>query len=308
MIEARSRPIDRLPAVRGSLRADAPLAGFMWFRVGGPAEILFSPADRDDLAGFLAALPDDMPVTAIGAGSNLLVRDGGIPGVTIRLGRPFAAVECDGTRIRAGAGAMCVAVARAARDAGIAGFEFMNGIPGTVGGALRMNAGAYGREVGDAVLFAEAVDRTGGIHRLCAVELGFGYRRSTAPEDWIFTGAVLCGKAGAREEIAACMTGIGETRRRDQPVRERTGGSTFKNPPGASAWSLIDRAGCRGILRGGAQVSPHHANFLINTGGATAAELEDLGEEVRDRVEAATGIRLEWEIRRVGLRRGRRHG
>ena len=303
-----TRTIDRLPAVRGSLRQNVPLARLLWFRVGGPAEFLFEPADREDLARFLEALPPDMAVTAIGVGSNLLVRDGGIPGVTIRLGRPFSTIACNGTRIRAGAAAMDVTVAREGRDAGVSGLEFLSGIPGTIGGALRMNAGAYGREMGDVIVSAEAVDRTGGTHRLDAAELGLSYRNCAVPEGWIFTEAVLRGEPGTPEEIAARMAEIADARNEDQPIRERTGGSTFKNPPEASAWELIEEAGCRGLTRGGAQVSPLHCNFLINTGGAAAADLEDLGEEVRERVKAVTGIRLEWEIRRVGTARGRAYG
>lgn len=310
MIEAATptRPIGPLPDVRGSLRRNVPLARSLWFRVGGPAEILFEPADREDLAGFLEGLPADVPVTVIGVGSNLLVRDGGIPGVTIRLGRPFSKVVRDGTRIRAGAAAMDVTVAREGRDAGVAGLEFLSGIPGTIGGALRMNAGAYGREIGDAVVSAEALDRTGRTHRLDAAELGFGYRECTVPEDWTFTEALLQGEAGSPAAISARMAEIADARNQDQPIRERTGGSTFRNPQGRSAWELIEEAGCRGLTRGGAQVSPLHCNFLINTGGATAADLEDLGEEVRDRVKVATGIRLEWEIRRVGTAREPAHG
>lgn len=302
------RAIDRLPVVRGSLRENVPLARMLWFRVGGPAEILFEPADREDLAGFLRALPADEAVTVIGGGSNLLVRDGGIPGVTIRLGRPFSAVGCSGTQMRAGAAAMDVTVAREARGAGVSGLEFLSGIPGTIGGALRMNAGAYGREIEDVVVSAEAVDREGRTHRLDAVELGLGYRTCAVPEGWIFVAAVLRGEPGTPDAIAARMAEIADARNHDQPIRERTGGSTFKNPQGASAWELIEQAGCRGLTRGGAQVSPLHCNFLVNTGGATAADLEGLGEEVRERVEAATGVRLDWEIRRVGAARGPAHG
>ncbi|MDE0060715.1 MAG: UDP-N-acetylmuramate dehydrogenase [Defluviicoccus sp.] len=310
MVEAVSRPrtTDSLPRVRGTLRENVPLAKLMWFRVGGPAEILFEPADSEDLAQFLAALPSDTPVSAIGVGSNLLVRDGGIPGVVVRLGRPFSAVSCTGAQVRAGAAAMDVTVARAGRDAGIAGLEFLSGIPGTIGGALRMNAGAYGRDIGDVAVSARALDRAGRTHDFGPAELGFTYRGCAVPEGWIFTGTVLQGEPGSAPEIAARMADIADTRSRDQPVRERTGGSTFKNPPDANAWALIDAAGCRGLTRGGAQVSPLHCNFLINTGGATAADLENLGEEVRDRVEAATGVRLEWEIRRVGTAREPRNG
>ena len=220
--------------------------------------------------------------------------------MVVRLGRPFSAVRRDGTLIRAGAAAMDVTLARFARDAGIAGLEFLSGIPGTIGGALRMNAGAYGREIADVLVSAEALDRAGRAQRLDAAELGFGYRKCAVPEDWIFTGAVLRGESGSSAAVAARMAEIADARGRDQPIRERTGGSTFKNPPEASAWALIDRAGCRGLTRGGARISPLHCNFLINTGGASAADLEELGEEVRDRVEATTGIRLEWEIRRIG--------
>ena len=310
MIEATTpaRAIDFLPDVRGSLRRNVPLARSLWFRVGGPAEILFEPADSEDLAEFLDGLPADVPVTVIGVGSNLLVRDGGIPGVTIRLGRPFSNVVCDGTRMRAGAAAMDVTVAREGRAAGAPGLEFLSGIPGTIGGALRMNAGAYGREIGDIVVAAEALDRTGKTHRLDAAELGLGYRTCAVPEDWIFTEALLQAEPASPEAISARMTEIADARNRDQPIRERTGGSTFKNPQGTSAWELIEEAGCRGLTRGGAQVSPLHCNFLVNTGGATAADLEDLGEEVRERVKAATGIRLEWEIRRVGAAREPAYG
>lgn len=310
MIEAvaPARTIDRLPAVRGSLRESVPLARLLWFRVGGPAEILFEPADREDLAEFLGTLPADMAVTVIGVGSNLLVRDAGIPGVTIRLGRAFAAIRCSGTQIRAGAAAMDVSVAREGRKAGVSGLEFLSGIPGTVGGALRMNAGAYGREIKDVAVSADAIDREGRTHRLDATELGLGYRSCAVPEGWIFIEAVLQGDPGTPDAIAARMAEIADARNHDQPIRERTGGSTFKNPQGASAWELIEAAGCRGLTRGGAQVSPLHCNFLVNTGGATAADLEGLGEEVRERVEAATGVRLEWEIRRVGIAQGSARG
>lgn len=295
------RLIDRLPTVRGTLTEDAPIARATWFRVGGPAEILFEPADRDDLAAFLAQRPDDVAVTVIGVGSNLLIRDGGIPGITIRLGRAFSAINIEGDRVTAGAGAVDVTVSRAARDAGLGGLEFLSGIPGTIGGALRMNAGAYGRELKEVLIEAEAVSGEGTVHRVPVNALGYTYRHSTAPEDWIFTEAILRGQAEEPGVIAARMADITEAREDTQPIRSRTGGSTFKNPPNKKAWELIDSAGCRGLTRGGAQVSEVHCNFLINTGTAAAADLEGLGEEVRRRVLEQSGIALEWEIRRVGV-------
>jgi UDP-N-acetylmuramate dehydrogenase len=294
------RLIDRLPPVRGRLTEGAPIARSTWFRVGGPAEVLFEPASRDDLTAFLAARPADIAITVIGAGSNLLIRDDGIPDVTIRLGRAFAGIALSGERLTAGAGANDVAVARAARDAGVGGLEFLSGIPGTIGGALRMNAGAYGREIKDVLAEAEAVDGAGTIHRAAVDALGYGYRHCAAPPDWIFTEAVLAGRREAIEAIAARMAEIGAAREDTQPIRTRTGGSTFKNPPGARAWALIDAAGCRGLRRGGAQVSDVHCNFLINTGNATADDLEGLGEDVRRRVLETSGVTLEWEIRRIG--------
>ncbi|MFI4949359.1 MAG: UDP-N-acetylmuramate dehydrogenase [Alphaproteobacteria bacterium] len=292
--------IDRLPKVRGRLTADAPIGPQTWFRVGGPAEVLFRPADAADLADFLKALSPDIPVTAIGVGSNLLVRDGGIPGVTIRLGRGFAEIAAEGDTVRAGAGALDLNVALTAAEAGIAGLEFLSGVPGTIGGGLRMNAGAYGSEIKDVLVEAVAVDRSGAIHRVPAAQLGLSYRHSAAPEDWIFVGATLRGRLGAKQEIAQRMTEIQAAREASQPIRSRTGGSTFANPPGHQAWQLIDAAGCRGLMRGGATVSEKHTNFLINTGTASAADIEELGEEVRRRVHAQFGIVLEWEIRRVG--------
>jgi UDP-N-acetylmuramate dehydrogenase len=296
--------IDQLPPVRGRLAANAPIGPSTWFRVGGPAVVLFRPADEADLANFLKALPADIPVTAIGVGSNLLVRDGGIPGVTIRLGRGFADMEPGGTEVRVGAGALDYNVALAAGQAGIAGLEFLSGVPGTIGGGLRMNAGAYGSEIKDVLVEAAAVDRAGAIHRVPAAELGLSYRHSEAPTDWIFTGALLRGELGDRQQIAQRMAEIQAAREASQPIRARTGGSTFANPPGDHAWRLIDAAGCRGLMRGGAMVSEKHTNFLINTGTATAADIEGLGEEVRRRVHAQSGIVLEWEIRRVGRHAG----
>ncbi len=293
--------IERLPKVRGRLTENAPLSGVTWFRVGGPAEVMFRPADRDDLAAFLSALPRDVPVTVIGVGSNLLVRDGGVPGVVLRLGRGFADIEARGTDVRVGAAALDINVARMAADAGLAGLEFLSGIPGTIGGALRMNAGAYGRELVDVVVAAEALDRTGRLHKLDKKELGLGYRHSDVPEDWIFTGAELKAEAGNSTAIRAKLNEIQAAREASQPIRSRTGGSTFANPPGHKAWQLIDQAGCRALRIGGAMVSEKHTNFLINTGSATAADIETLGETVRRRVLEASGIELSWEIRRIGV-------
>ncbi|GEO40188.1 UDP-N-acetylenolpyruvoylglucosamine reductase [Skermanella aerolata] len=293
--------IDRLPAVRGRLTADAPLANVTWFRVGGPAEAMFKPADAADLGDFLAGCPTDVPVTVIGVASNLLVRDGGVPGVVIRLGRAFVDVSVNGCEITAGAAALDLNVANAARDAGIAGLEFLSGIPGTIGGALRMNGGAYGRELSDVVVSATALDRSGLSHALSRDDLGLSYRHSNVPEDWIFTSAVLRGHPGDHADIGRRMHEIATSRAESQPVKARTGGSTFANPPGEKAWALIDRAGCRGLTIGGAQVSEKHCNFLLNLGTATADDLESLGEEVRRRVYETSGIELRWEIRRIGV-------
>jgi UDP-N-acetylmuramate dehydrogenase len=304
MAPAREPPaaalINRMPPVRGRLTANAPIGPMTWFRVGGPAEVLFRPADEADLADFLRALPGGIPVTVIGVASNLLVRDGGIPGVTIRLGRGFAEIAAEGDAVRAGAGALDLNVALAAAEAGVAGLEFLSGVPGTIGGGLRMNAGAYGSEIKDVLVEASAVDRNGVTHRVSAAELGLSYRHSAAPDDWIFTGAVLRGRRDEPEAIARKMAEIKSAREASQPIRARTGGSTFANPPGDSAWRLIDAAGCRGLVRGGAMVSEKHTNFLINTGNATAADLEGLGEEVRRRVHTQFGVVLTWEIRRIG--------
>ena len=293
--------IERLPKVRGRLTPNAPVGPLTWFRVGGPAEVLFRPTDSADLAEFLAATPPEIPMTVIGVGSNLLVRDGGIRGVVIRLGRGFAEItpKEDG-EVGSGAGALDLNVALTAAEAGIAGLEFLSGIPGTVGGGFRTNAGAYGCEFKDVLVRAEAVDRNGTLHRATPAELGLSYRHSETPADWIFTHAVFRGTPGERAEIAARLSEIQAAREASQPIRARTGGSTFANPPGHRAWELIDRAGCRGLTRGGAMVSEKHTNFLINTGGATAADLEGLGEEVRGRVYDHCGVMLEWEIRRIG--------
>lgn len=290
-----------LPDLRGRLRANASLADVTWFRVGGPAQLLFLPADEEDLTYFLSSCPADLPVMVIGLGSNLLVRDGGIPGVVIRLGRGFNAVTAEeGYRVRAGAAVPDVKVARTAADAGIAGLSFYRGIPGCVGGALRMNGGAHGTETKDVLVEARAVGRDGEVHLLPVNEMNYSYRHCGAPADYIFTQALFQGTPGERAEIQEEMASISEYREQAQPVKARTGGSTFKNPPGHSAWKLIDAAGCRGLQIGGARVSEKHCNFLINEGGATAADLEELGETVRRRVQETSGVELEWEIRRLG--------
>ena len=299
--KSRVKLIDRLPNVRGRLIEDASLAKLTWFRVGGPAEVLFRPADVDDLAQFLAGTPNDIAITVLGVGSNLLVRDGGVPGVVIRLGEPFSKLDVQGCEIVAGAGVSNLKLANAARDAGIAGFEFLSGIPGSLGGSLRMNAGAYGAEIADVTLSVEALDRAGTTHTIAGDGMGFSYRHSSVAEDLIFVSARLSGRAGHPVAIGARMTRIQTEREDTQPVKTPTGGSTFVNPPGEKAWQLIDKAGCRGLRRGGAMVSQKHTNFLVNTGDATAADIEGLGEEVRRRVFAQSGVTLEWEIRRIGI-------
>ena len=304
MTAERLRPlVERLPVVRGRVMPNASLARYSWFRTGGPAEVLFEPADEVDLAEFLAALDPATPVTVIGVGSNLLIRDGGVAGVVIRLGKPFATIGIDGEEIVAGAGATDIAVAHAAQRAGLAGLEFLRGIPGTVGGAVRMNAGAYGRETADVLSSARIVLRSGALRTLATCEIGFSYRRSALPPGAIVVAARFRGRPDDPAAIAARMDEITAAREATQPVRTRTGGSTFKNPPGARAWELIDAAGCRGLRRGDAMVSEKHANFLVNTGRARAADLEALGEEVRRRVHEATGVMLEWEIERIGRKR-----
>lgn len=292
----------RMPELRGRLLANQPIGEFTWFRVGGPAQAYFMPEDENDLAYFLRKLPGETPVTVIGAGSNMIVRDGGVAGVVIRLGRGFNDVKVEDHRITAGTAILDVMVARAAQPAGIAGLAFLSGIPGTIGGALRMNGGAYGGETKDVLVETQGVDRQGNLRKFTIGEMGFSYRHCGVSEDVIFTAAVLQGRAGAPEEIAAEMATIKKKREASQP-RNRTGGSTFKNPPGHSAWKLVDDAGCRGLTVGGAQVSELHSNFLINLGGATAADIEILGETVRERVKAHSGVELEWEIKRVGVKR-----
>ncbi len=292
---------ERLPQVRGRYDVMADLGRMTWFRVGGPAEVLFSPADVEDLAAFLKGKPDDVPVHVIGLGSNMLVRDGGVPGVVIHLGKPFCGITTEGMNVRCGAGAVDATVATAARDASIAGLEFLTGIPGTIGGALRMNAGAYGREIKDVFVSATTLDAAGGIHQLTGADMGFSYRHSDVADDWIFVGAELQGVEGNQDVITARIREIRSEREQTQPTQARTGGSTFANPPGSKAWALVDAAGCRGLVRGGAQISHKHANFLINTGTATAADLEGLGEEVRKRVKDHSGVDLIWEVRRIGV-------
>jgi UDP-N-acetylmuramate dehydrogenase len=290
----------RTPQLRGRLLANEPLAPLTWFRVGGPAQVLFMPEDEDDLAYLLANLPSDIPVTVVGLGSNLIVRDGGVSGVVIRLGRGFSDIKVEGERIRVGTAVPDVRLARAGQEAGLAGLAFMRGIPGAVGGALRMNGGAYGRETKDALVEARGVDRDGNVRVFANGDMRYTYRHCGAPDDIIFTEAVFAGTPGDPAAIAAEMDKITESREATQPIKSRTGGSTFKNPPEQKAWQLIDAAGCRGLVVGDAQVSELHCNFLINRGSATAADIETLGETVRKRVKENSGIELEWEIKRIG--------
>lgn len=295
--------LDRLPGimVRGKLTKDAPLAPLVWFKAGGTADWMFEPADLADLTAFLAELGGRMPVMALGLGSNLIVRDGGVPGVVVRLGKPFATVEReDDLTLRCGGGASGILVASAARDAGIAGMEFLRGIPGTVGGFVRMNGGAYGREVADILLDCEVILPGGEYVRLDVADLDYRYRHSSLTDGAVVVSARFRGQPGDPAAIGAEMDRIAAAREESQPLRSRTGGSTFKNPSGAKAWQLVDAAGCRGLRIGGAQVSEKHTNFLINTGDATSADIEGLGEEVRRRVAQSQGIDLEWEIQRVG--------
>jgi UDP-N-acetylmuramate dehydrogenase len=292
----------KLPDLKGRLSANVPLADITWFRVGGPAQVLFAPADEADLAYFLKGVAPELPITMVGLGSNLLVRDGGLPGVVVRLGRGFATVTAEPDhRVRAGTAVPDVKVSRAAAEAGIAGLAFYRGIPGSIGGALRMNAGAHGRETKDVLIAARAVDRKGDIHVLTLNAMGFTYRHAGVPADFILTEALFQGTPGDPVAIQREMEEVADYREKNQPIRERTGGSTFKNPPDASAWKLIDEAGCRGLRIGGARVSDMHCNFLINEGGATAEHIERLGETVRARVKAQSGITLQWEIIRLGL-------
>ena len=291
-----------MPSVRGRLTADAPLAPLVWFKSGGNAEWLFEPADEDDLVAFLRNLDPAVSVMALGLGSNLIVRDGGVPGVVVRLGKAFSKIDrVDETALRCGGGASGILVSSTARDAGIAGLEFLRGIPGTVGGFVRMNGGAYGREVKDILTSARLVLRSGEVGEWPLEQLGYTYRHSDVPEGAIVVAAVFRGSPGKPDAIGAEMDAIARAREESQPLRSRTGGSTFKNPPGHKAWALVDAAGCRGLTIGDAQVSEKHCNFLLNLGSATSADIEELGEEVRRRVMAKCNINLEWEIQRIGV-------
>ena len=291
-----------LPHLRGRISLDAPLAPLTWFRVGGAADALISPADEEDLAYLLGALPRTVPITVVGVGSNLIVRDGGVRGAVVRLGgRAFGRIEpMADHQMLTGAAALDAQVARAAAEAGIDGLAFMRGVPGAIGGALRMNAGAHGGEMKDVLIEARGVNRDGRAFLLNRGAMQYSYRHSGAPDDVIFTSALLQGRSGDRAAIEAEMQRITLAREASQPIREKTGGSTFKNPPGGKAWPLIDAAGCRGLVVGDAQVSTMHCNFLINRGSATAADVEALGEEVRRRVRETSGVDLEWEIKRIG--------
>lgn len=292
---------EALPGLRGRLRSGVSMAEITWFRVGGPAEVLFTPADEADLIHFLQNAPEEVPVTVVGVGSNLLVRDGGVRGVVIRLGRGFSEIEAlDEAHIRCGAAVPDVRLAQAAARAEIGRLAFYRGIPGSIGGALRMNAGAHGTETRDVLVQARAVDRRGQLHVLGVDELSYGYRHCGAPLDFIFTQATFQGEPSDRDVIEEAMREVADYREAHQPTKARTGGSTFKNPPGHSAWRLVDAAGCRGLRLGGAHVSELHCNFLINDGDATAADIEELGETVRERVRAISGVSLEWEIKRIG--------
>jgi len=292
--------LDRLPEVRGSLKADVSLAPYTWLRVGGAADAFFMPKDEADLALFLSSIDPDIPITILGVASNTLVRDGGIEGVVIRLGPAFGTVETDGLTLTSGAAALDARVAKSAAEAGIAGLEFYVGVPGTIGGALRMNAGCYGSETQDVLVGLVAIDRRGRRIVMSVEDMGYSYRHSTAPDDLIFVSATFVGKSDAPEAIRARMDAITARREESQPIRSKTGGSTFKNPDGHSAWKVIDAAGMRGHRVGGAQMSEQHCNFMINADNATAADLEGLGEAVRAKVLATQGITLDWEVRRIG--------
>lgn len=306
-----AQKIPDLPPVRGRITENAPLGAMGWFKTGGTADVLFKPADKEDLVQFLQNLPTDIPVQSFGVMSNCIIRDGGVRGVTIRLPREFTQIETEGTQVKAGSLALDASVAKAAAEAGIAGLEFFSGIPGTIGGALRMNAGCYGTETKDVLVSAEALDRQGNLHTMTPDDMGMAYRHTETPADYIFLGALFQGTEGDPAIIQKHMDEIRERRENSQPIRERTGGSTFANPDATTlsqaglpedkkVWQLIDESGCRGLMVGGAQMSEKHANFMINTGNATANDLENLGEEVRKRVADKFGITLRWEIKRIG--------
>lgn len=294
--------LEKLPRVRGRLSENAALGPMTWFGVGGPAEVLFKPEDKDDLINFITHCPKDVPLTVLGVASNLIIRDGGIPGVTIRLGREFADIAAEDTVVAAGAAALDMNVALVAEKNSIAGLEFLSGIPGTIGGALRMNAGAYGGETKDALIAAEVLFRNGTVKEMTPAEMGLSYRHNDLPRDVIFLGCRLQGRPGDKDGITARMDEIKRKRAESQPIKTKTGGSTFANPGGEkSAWQLVDQAGCRGFRIGGAEISQLHCNFMINTGNASAADIERLGEEVRRRVFETSGIQLRWEIKRIGI-------
>ncbi len=306
MFATAETTLQRLPEVKGRYSTNETLAQSTWFRVGGPAEVLFKPADEEDLAHFLKNCPKDIPVTVLGVASNIIIRDGGLPGVVIRMGREFATMAVDGDVLTIGAAALDLNTALFAQKNAIAGLEFLSGIPGTIGGALRMNAGCYGREICDILVDATAYDREGTKHVVTATDMNMQYRHTDAPADWIFIKARLRGQVGNATEIKAHMDDIKAKREASQPIREKTGGSTFANPerdePGTgSAWQAVDKAGLRGFTIGGAQMSEKHCNFMINTGEATAADLEALGDTVREQVKEKTGINLRWEIKRIGV-------
>lgn len=293
--------LERLPKVRGRLTPNAPLGHMTWFGVGGPAEVLFKPQDKEDLVNFVTHCPKDIPITVLGVASNLIIRDGGVPGVVIRMGREFATIEALSTNVTAGAAALDMNVALHAAKHSIAGLEFLSGIPGTIGGALRMNAGAYGGETKDVLISAEVLFRDGTVKEMTAKDMGLSYRHNDLPNDVIFMGCRLRGHTGKVPDIEKKMDEIKTKRAESQPIKTKTGGSTFANPDGKRAWQLVDEAGCRGFKIGGAQISEMHCNFMINTGDATAADIERLGEEVRKRVAEKSGIMLRWEIKRIGI-------
>ena len=295
--------IDLLPKTKGSLVENVPLSDLTWFGVGGAAEVMFRPVDENDLIFFLKNKPRNISTTVIGVGSNILIRDGGVPGVVIRLGTPFASHSFDGELIKCGASSLNINISKEAMKKGVGGLEFLSGIPGTLGGSVKMNAGAFGKEIKDVLVAATIIDSTGKKHELSVEDIGFSYRKCLIPNDWIITSVLLRGYKEYPDKIAIKIQEYRKIREETQPIGARTGGSTFKNPEGLKAWKLIEKAGCKGLRRGGAMISEKHCNFIINTGGATALDIEELGEEVRRRVKAINFIDLEWEIRRIGVKR-----